>query len=123
MGTEKFSKGAFVVSKDRSHERQAGKYVNRAKCQKPENRVVKVLEERCEKKCFRSVDRVKHAVQKAENARMRAEQEGRTTKRRELRWFECYSHGVKMYHLTSVDEAEYIARFEASKPEEFVLAA
>lgn len=123
MGTDKFSKGAFVVCKDRSHERQVGKYANRAKCQKPENRLVKFLEERCEKKCFRSVDRVKHAVQKAENARMRAEQEGRTTKRRELRWFECYSHGVKMYHLTSVDEAEYIARFEASKREEFVLAA
>lgn len=123
MSTDKFSKGAFVVCKDRSHERQVGKYANRAKGQKPENRLVKVLEERCEKKCFRSVDRVKHAVQKAENARMLAEQEGRTTKRRELRWFECYSHGVKMYHLTSVDEAEYIARFEASKHGEFVLAA
>ena len=123
MSTDKLSKGAFAVCKDRSHERQAGKYANRAKGQKPENRLVKVLEERCEKKCFRSVDRVKYAVQKAENARMRAEQEGRTTKRRELRWFECYSHGVKMYHLTSVDEAEYIARFEASKRGEYVLAA
>ena len=54
---------------------------------------------------------------------IRAEEEGRSTNRRELRWFECYSHGVKMYHLTSVDEADYIARFEASKRGEFSLAA
>ncbi len=123
MSTDKVSKGAFAVCKDRSCERPAGKYANRAKGQKPENRLVKVLEERCDKKCFRSIDRVKFAVQKAENARMRAEAEGRSTNRRELRWFECYSHGVKMYHLTSVDEADYIARFEASKRGEYSLAA
>ena len=76
MSTDKFSKGAFAVCKDRSCQRPAGKYANRAKGEKPENRLVKVLEGRCEKKCFRSVDRVKYAVQKAENARKRAEEEG-----------------------------------------------
>ena len=123
MSADKFSKGAFAVCKDRSCQRPAGKYANRAKGQKPENRLIKVLEERCDKKCFRSIDRVKHAVQRAENARMRAEADGLSSKRRELRWFECQSHGVKMYHLTSVDEAVYIARFEASKRGEYSLAA
>ena len=123
MSADKFSKGVFAVCKDLSCQRPAGKYANRAKGQKPENRLVKVLEERCEKKCFRSIDRVKYAVQRAENARMRAEADGLSSKRRELRWFECHNHGVKMYHLTSVDEAEYIARFEASKRGEYSLAA
>ena len=123
MSTDKFSKGAFAVCKDRSCQRPAGKYANRAKGEKPENSLAKVLNERCDKKCFRSIDRVKYAVQKAENARKRAEEDGRSTNRREVRWFECYSHGVKMYPLTSVDEADYIARFDASTRGEFSLAA
>jgi len=121
--TDNISRDAFKVCKDRSNERLAGKYANRVKGQKPENRLVKVLEDRCEKKCFRSIDRVKYAVQKAENARKRAEADGLSTNRREVRWFECHSHGVKMYHLTSVNEADYIARFEASKRGEYSLAA
>ena len=123
MGNDKFSKGAFAVCKDRSSKRPAGKYTNRTKAEKPENGLVKVLEKRCEKKCFRTIDRVKFAVQKAENARKRALEDGRATNRRELRWYECHNHGVKMYHLTSVDEADYNTRFEASKRGEFGLAA
>lgn len=123
MITDNVSREAFKVCKDRSHQRPAGKYANRVKEQKPQNRLVKVLEDRCEKKCFRSIDRVKYAVQKASNARQRAEADGLSTNRREVRWFECHSHGVKMFHLTSVNEADYIARFEASKRGEYSLAA
>ena len=123
MNTDKFAYGALTVCKDRSHERLEGKYANRVKGAKPKNRLVEVLEKRCQKKCFRSVDLVKVAVQKAERSRFRAEAEGRTTPRREVRWFECNSHGVKMYHLTSVDEADYIAKYEASKRKEFAFAA
>lgn len=123
MSADKFSRGAFVVCKDNSGKRPSGKYANRAKGQKPENRLAKVLNERCEKKCFRSIDHVKHAIRRAEIARLRAEREGQSTNRRETRWYECTSHGKKMYHITSVNEAEYNARFEASKRGEYDLAA
>ena len=70
-----------------------------------------------------TLDQVKLAVSRAEFARKRAEEEGRSTRRREVRWFECFNHSVRMFHLTSVDEADYNARFEASKRGEFAHVA
>lgn len=123
MSEYHFSQGAFVLCKDRTQDRIQGKYAKRPKEQKPADKLAKTLAGRCEKKCFRSVDQVKLAVQRAEFARKRAEEEGRTTRRREIRWFECFNHTTTMYHLTSVDEADYIARFEAGKRGEFTNVA
>jgi hypothetical protein len=123
LSTYTFTEGAFVLCKDRSTDRIEGKYAKRAKAQKPADARAKHLEGRCEKKCFRTADQVKLAVSRAEFARKRAEEEGRSTRRREVRWFECFNHSVRMFHLTSVDEADYNARFEASKRGEFAHVA
>jgi len=119
----KNGKGAFVGCRDHSEKRPSGKFETWTKGQKPENRLVSYLEGQCDKKCFRSIERVKFAVQKSERRRLWAEAEGRSSKRQEIRWYECNKHAVKMYHLTSVSEDLYIARFEASKRGEFSLAA
>ena len=123
MSKYQFSQGAFVLCKDRSTDRIEGKYAKRAKALKPADKRAKLIESRCEKKCFRTADQVKLAVSRAEFARKRAEEEGRSTRRREVRWFECFNHSVRMFHLTSVDEADYIARFEAGKRGEFANVA
>jgi len=115
-----YSEEAFILCKDRTSLKIEGKYEKRAKAQKPAQ---KPAHGECAKKCFRSVDLVKRAVSQAEYARIRAEEEGRSTRRREVRWFECFNHSVKMYHLTSVDEADYIARFEAGRRGEFAHVA
>lgn len=120
MQINDFRESAFIGCKDRTALKVAGKYEKRAKALRPAH---KGSESHCQKKCFRSVDLVKRAVAGAEFARNRAEQEGRITRRREIRWFECFNHDVKMYHLTSVELEEYAARFEAGRRGEFAHVA
>lgn len=123
MSTDKLSRGAFAVCRDRSSRRTEGKYANRAKQDKPASRLTEILERQCGKKCFRSVERVKSALERARAANMRAQEGGFAASRREIRWYECHRHAVPMFHLTSVEEADYTARFEASRRGEFHHAA
>ncbi len=120
MQNNYISDSALILCKDRTILKVPGKYDKRPKALRP---AAKAAHGHCQKKSFRSIDQVKRAVAGAEFARKRADQEGGRTRRREIRWFECFNHEVKMYHLTSVELEVYAARFEAGRRGEFAHVA
>ena len=125
----------FAVAKDKSHKRSPGKFINRSKADRPKDKLAALKAERCDKFKITDptigeieitvMDVAKKIISSARWSRAQAAAEGRISKRREDRWFVCEncSGKAKIYHVTSLTEAEYSAKFEASKRGEYTLAA
>ena len=115
----------FAVAKDKSHKRSPGKFINRSKADRPKDKLAALKAERCDKFKITDLDVAKKIISSARWSRAQAAAEGRISKRREDRWFVCEncSGKAKIYHVTSLTEAEYSAKFEASKRGEYTLAA
>jgi len=116
----------LVHLKDRSRKAKPGKFSARAKADRPVDKLALVKAQRCKKKKITSIDIAKEIVSSARWARAKAAAEGRTSKRREDRWYICTncSHGkTSIIHVASISEDEYNAKFEASKRLEFTLAS
>jgi len=118
----------LYLAKDRSKVSKPGKYNNRAKADRPKDKLAEVKAERCRKMKISSIDIAKSIITSARWSRAKAAAEGRTSKRLEDRWYLCEVCGngnkkAKIYHVTRLTEKEYAAKFEASKSEEFSIAA
>ena len=115
----------FAVAKDKSHKRSPGKFIDRSKDDRPKDKLAALKAGRCGKFKITDLDVAKKIISSARWARAQAAADGRISKRREDRWFVCEncSGKAKIYHVTSLSEAEYSAKFEASKRGEFTLAA
>ena len=105
----------LVLVKDRSKRAKAGKYAARAKAEKPKNQLLEKLDRECKKKAIRDIAQCKRRIAQARFHRRKAEDEGRESHRHETRYYLCFKHEAPQYHLTKLGEAEYAAKFEASK--------
>jgi hypothetical protein len=118
---------ALKVCKNRSEGKSAGKWVNRPKSQKPQSARMRDRIRKCKKFEFTRIDLVKEAVTKANFARVRALRDGVPTSRLEIRYYLCETctspGGVAIWHLTSLPEAEYFEKYQASKGKELLIAA
>ena len=117
------STNALVLCKDRTTKKTPGKWAKRRKQDRPTNRRLHAIEETCTKEIFKSMEKAKWAVERADRARARAQVFGHQTRRREVRVYECFKHSTRVFHLTSQDEASYAAKFDASARGEFTHAA
>lgn len=116
----------MYLAKDRSKAVTPGKYYARTKADRPKDKLAEIKAERCDKMKIADIEIAKSIITSARWSRAKAAAEGRTSKRREDRWYICEScsHGkVKIYHVTTLSEAEYAAKFEASIRGEYTLAA
>ena len=116
----------LYLAKDRSKAATPGKYYARPKADRPKDKLAEIRSERCYKMKIADIDIAKSIITSARWSRAKAAAEGRISKRREDRWYICEtcSHGkAKIYHVTTLSEAEYAAKFEASLSGEFSLAA
>jgi hypothetical protein len=115
----------LYLAKDRSKASTPGKYHARPKADRPKDKLASIKAERCDKMKITDIDIAKSIIKSARWSRSKAAAEGRVSKRREDRWFVCEncSGKAKIYHVTSLTEAEYSAKFEASKRGEYTLAA
>lgn len=116
----------MYLAKDRSKAVTPGKYQARPKADRPKDKLAEIKAERCDKMRITDIDVAKTIIKSARWSRAKAAAEGRTSKRREERWYLCEScsHGkVKIYHVTTLTEAEYAAKFEASVRGSFKNAA
>ena len=113
------------IGSSRQSTRRPGKYHQRAKADRPKDKLAALKAERCDKFKITDLDVAKKIISSARWSRAQAAAEGRISKRREDRWFVCEncSGKAKIYHVTSLTEAEYSAKFEASKRGEYTLAA
>jgi len=115
--------GALVLCKDRTNEKTPGKWAKRRKQDRPSTRVISRKEEICDKKIFKSMEKAKWAIEVANRRRARAAEFGHHTRRREVRVYECFNHGTRVFHLTSQDVATYNEKFDANRREEYCRAA
>ena len=113
----------FAVAKDRSHKREPGKFIDRAKGEKPKNALLIKFAAECKKDSIRDIEIAKMRVSKARRTRHKAESEGRSSHRSEKRYYECHKHAVPQYHLTKLGVAEYAELFDSTKRGDFTLAA
>jgi len=116
----------LYLAKDRSKQSKAGKYQNRPKADRPKDKLAAIKAERCDKMKITDIDIAKSIITSARWARAVAVSEGRTSKRREDRWYICEScsHGkAKLYHVTTLSEKAYADKFEASLRGEYTIAA
>ena len=116
----------LYLAKDRTKKSQPGKYKNRPKADRPKDKLAAIKAERCDKMKITDIDIAKSIITSARWARAVAASEGRTSKRREDRWYVCEScsHGkAKIYHVTTLSEKAYADKFEASLRGEYTLAA
>ena len=113
----------FAVAKDRSHKRAPGKFIARAKGDKPKNGLLVLFAQECKKNPIRDIEVAKMRVTKARRTRDRALAEGRESHRTEKRYYECFKHAVPQFHLTKLGVAEYADLFESTKRGELILAA
>ena len=113
----------FAVAKDRSHKRAPGKFIDRAKGDKPKNGLLILFAQQCKKDPIRDIEIAKMRVTKARRTRDIALAEGRDSHRSEKRYYECFKHAVPQFHLTKLGAVEYAGLFESSKGEEFILVA
>ena len=116
----------LYLAKDRTKVSKPGKYLNRAKKDRPKDKLASIKAERCEKMKIADISIAKSIITSARWSRSKAAVEGRISKRREDRWYICEScsHGkAKIYHVTTLSEKEYAEKFEASLRGGFSLAA
>lgn len=114
------------LAKDRSKRTKPGKYNARPKADRPKDKLAALKAERCDKMKITDIDIAKSIITSARWSRAAAAAEGRTSKRREDRWYICEScsHGkAKIYHVTTLSEKAYADKFEASLRGEYTLAA
>jgi len=118
----------LYLAKVRTKGSKPGKYDQRAKADRPQDKLAKAKTERCQKMKISSIDIAKSIIASARWSRAKAAAEGRTSKRLEDRWYLCdtCSGGTKkakIYHVTRLTEKEYAEKFEASLSGGFSLAA
>lgn len=116
----------LYLAKDRTKQAKPGKYQNRPKADRPQDKLAAIKAERCKKMKITNIDTAKSIITSARWSRAVAAAEGRTSKRNEDRWYVCEScsHGkVKIYHVTTLSEKAYADKFEASLRGEYTLAA
>jgi hypothetical protein len=121
--TVDLSTKALVLCKDHSKSKTPGKWAKRRKQDRPANRRLDAIEETCEKEIFKTMEKAKWAVERADRARSRAQVYGHQTRRREVRVYECFKHSTRVFHLTSQDVESYAAKFEAGARGELNRAA
>jgi hypothetical protein len=118
----------LYLAKVRTKDLKPGKYHQRAKADRPKDRLAEAKTERCQKMKISSIDIAKSIIASARWSRAKAAAEGRTSKRLEDRWYLCdtCSGGTKkakIYHVTRLTDKEYAEKFEASIRGGFSLAA
>lgn len=116
----------LYLAKVRMKDSKPGKYQDRPKADRPQDKLASAKAERCHKMKIADIDIAKSIITSARWSRANAAAEGRISKRREDRWYICEScsHGkAKIYHVTTLSEKEYATKFEASMSGEFSLAA
>lgn len=118
-----FSTKLMVLCKDRTTDKTPGKWAKRRKQDRPANRFGAKKEELCDKKIFKSMEKAKWAIEVANRRRARAAEFGHHTRRREVRVYECFNHGTRVFHLTSQEMASYNEKFDAHRQREFSYAA
>jgi len=116
----------LYLAKDRSKKSKPGKYLNRPKADRPQDKLATLKARHCKKKKITDIDIAKEIVSSARRSRSAAASDGRVSKRREDRWYICEScsHGkAKIYHVTTLSEKAYADKFEASLRGEYSLAS
>jgi hypothetical protein len=118
----------LYLAKDRTKAAKPGKYQQRAKADRPKDKLADAKTERCHKMKISSIEIAKSIIASARWSRAKAAAEGRTSKRLEDRWYLCdtCSGGAKkakIYHVTRLTDKEYAEKFEASMTGGFSLAA
>lgn len=113
----------LICLKDRSKKSKPGKFSARAKADKPKNRGLAILEEKCKKEPIRDIEVAKLRISQARFSRKKAEALGRESRRGEKRYYECFKHKTPQFHLTKLGEAEYAKKFEASTGKGYALAS
>lgn len=113
----------LVYLKDRTKKSKPGKFSARAKEDKPKNRGLAILEETCKKEPIRDIEEAKLRISQARFSRKKAEALGHETRRGEKRYYECFKHQVRQFHLTKLGEAEYAKKVEAFTGKGYTLAS
>jgi hypothetical protein len=113
----------LVYVKDRTKRSKPGKFSARAKADKPKNRIVEKLNSECKKESLRDIELCKRRISQARFSRRKAENEGRETRRMEVRYYLCSKHSVPQYHLTKLGEAEFAAKLASFQEKEYALAS
>lgn len=113
----------LVYAKDRTQRSKPGKFVDRAKADKPKNRGLAILEETCKKDSIRDIAVAKLRLSQACYTRKKAEALGRESRRAEKRYYLCDRHEVPQFHLTKQGEPQYGKKFEASTGKGYALAS
>lgn len=113
----------LVYVKDRTKRSKPGKFSARAKADKPKNRIVEKLNSECKKESLRDIELCKRRISQARFSRRKAENEGRETRRMEVRYYLCGKHSVPQYHLTKLGEAEFAAKLASFQEKEYALAS
>lgn len=113
----------LVYAKDRTKKSKPGKFSARAKADKPRNRIVERLNSECKKEAIRDIEMCKRRISQARFSRRKAENEGRQSRRMEVRYYLCTKHLVPQYHLTKQGEAEFAAKLASFQEKEYALAS
>ncbi len=113
----------LVHAKDRTQRSKPGKFSAMSKADKPKNRGLAILEETCKKESLRDIELCKRRISQARFSRRKAENEGRESRRMEVRYYLCSKHSVPQYHLTKLGEAEFAAKLASFQEKEYALAS
>ena len=113
----------LVYAKDRTKKSKPGKFSARAKADKPKNRIVERLNSECKKEAIRDIEMCKRRISQARFSRRKAENEGRQSRRMEVRYYLCTKHLVPQYHLTKQGESEFAAKLASFQEKEYALAS
>ena len=113
----------LVYAKDRTQRSKPGKFSARVKADKPKNRIVERLNSECKKESLRDIELCKRRISQARFSRRKAENEGRETRRMEVRYYLCSKHSVPQYHLTKQGESEFAAKLASFQEKEYALAS
>jgi hypothetical protein len=113
----------LVYAKDRSQLSKPGKFSARAKADKPKNRILERLNQECKKESLRDIELCKRRISQARFSRRKAENEGRQTRRMEVRYYLCTKHLVPQYHLTKQGESEFAAKQASFQEMGYALAS
>ena len=113
----------LVYAKDRTQRTKPGKFSERVKADKPKNRIVERLNSECKKESLRDIELCKRRISQARFSRRKAENEGRETRRMEVRYYLCTKHLVPQYHLTKQGESEFAAKLASFQEKEYALAS
>jgi hypothetical protein len=113
----------LVHAKDRTQRSKPGKFSAMSKADKPKNRIVERLNSECKKESLRDIELCKRRISQARFSRRKAENEGRESRRMEVRYYLCSKHLVPQYHLTKQGESEFAAKLASFQEKEYALAS